>query len=152
MYGYLPEGVPTPPGCPGNPCSLAPPSPNASQLPAADTILFQEYWLHGMWLPQFMLQQKRQLHMAQGPGSVTYEGQSPYPIYFAGNNTTADSLEHAFVSGAIIADYAFGAPFPLMDPFAFAMYMLFYTEFMFPNVSVTDRRAMLLDQARRADD
>jgi hypothetical protein len=88
---------------------------------------------HGMWLPQFMLPEKRAMHMAQGPGNINYQGQSPYPIYFAGNNLTADSLEHAFLSGAIIADYAFGAPLPVIDNIPAAlMYELFKDEFMFP--------------------
>jgi hypothetical protein len=146
MYGYLPQGAPAPPVT-SNPCNIAPVTPYPSQMPAADTILFQEYWVHGMWLPQFMFNEKRQLHLAQGPGKFSYSGQSSYPIYFAGNNTTADSLEHAFISGAIIADYAFDAPLPVgTDPLAFAMYFLFYTEFMFPNVSASERRAHLLQK------
>jgi NAD(P)-binding Rossmann-like domain len=150
MYGYLPSGVP-PPVIASNPCDVAPVTPYPTKIPAGDKILFQEYWMHGMWLPQFMLKEKRQLHMAQGPGKYTYPGQSPYPIYFAGNNTTADSLEHAFISGAIIADYAFDAPLPVSsDPLAYAMYALFYYEFMFPGASLPERHARLLDRAVRS--
>ncbi len=148
MYGYLPEGAPPPNVCPGNPCNIPPVPAYPSKMPAADTILFQEYWLHGMWLPQFMYEEKQQLHMAQGPGKFTYPGQSPYPIYFAGNNTTADSLEHAFISGAVIADYAFDAPLPVGSDFlAFAMYYLFYSEFMFPNANISERHASLLNRS-----
>jgi len=134
MYGYWPEGAAKGPRtCPHDSCTCPPVTRTPCKFPAADTILFEEYWTHGMWLPQFMMKEKQQLHLAQGPGNVHYEGQSPYPIYFAGNNTTADSFEHAFLSGAIIADYAFGAPLPVRDNFtAFAMYWLFKQEFMFP--------------------
>jgi len=71
--------------------------------------------------------------------SLSYPGQIDTGIYFAGNNTTADSLEHAFISGAVIANYAFGADYPLTGGSrsfeAFAMYYAFYTEFMFPGGS-----------------
>jgi hypothetical protein len=150
MYGYLPEGVPPPQGCLDNPCNLSPITPQPTKLPEASSILFQEFWLHGMWLPQFMLAEKQMLHLAQGPGKYQFQGQSPYPIYFAGNNTTADSLEHAFLSGAIIADYAFDSPLPVGSNLpAFAMYYLFYTEFMFPGCSPTARRLQVLHDAMR---
>jgi hypothetical protein len=95
-----------------------------------------------MWLPTFMLEAKRALHMAQGRGVArSYAGQLDTGIYFAGNNTTADSLEQAFISGEVIADYAFGAAFPMTGffPVAFAMYELFYNDFMFPTSSVATR-------------
>jgi hypothetical protein len=137
MYGYVPEGVPQPVR-PSNPCNAGPITQYPSKIPAQDTVLFQEYWTHGMWLPQFMLAEKRAMHMAQGPGNINYQGQSPYPIYFAGNNLTADSLEHAFLSGAIIADYAFAAPLPVIDNIPAAlMYELFKEEFMFPTGTST---------------
>lgn len=122
MYGYVPgEG---------------------DTVPAPDTVLFEEEWQHGMWLPTFMLEAKRALHMAQGRGVArSYAGQLDTGIYFAGNNTTADSLEQAFISGEVIADYAFGAAFPMTGffPVAFAMYELFYNDFMFPTSSVATR-------------
>jgi hypothetical protein len=150
MYGYLPKGVPPPKTCAANPCGLPPIVPQPTKIPAPNTILFQEYWLHGMWLPQFMLAEKQNLHLAQGPGKYRYQGQSPYPIYFAGNNTTADSLEHAFLSGAIIANYAFNSPLPVGSNFpAFAMYWLFYNEFMFPGATPSSQRMQILHEATR---
>ncbi len=123
MYGYIPG--------PGD------------KVPDPATVLFEEVWQHGMWLPTFMMGPKRNLHMAQGKGMTrSYPGQLDTGIYFAGNNTTADSLEHAFISGEIIANYAFGARYPLgFEPLAFAMYELFYAEFMFPASSVAARLA-----------
>jgi predicted NAD/FAD-binding protein len=120
MYGYIPDGSP------------------GQKVPDPSTVLFSEVWQHGMWLPSFMLDAKRALHIAQGKGvSLSYPGQLDSGIYFAGNNTTADSLEQAFISGLVIANYAFGAPYPLtgLHPIAFAMYELFYREFMFPSDS-----------------
>ncbi len=131
MYGYIPDAA------------------NGDQVPAPDTVLFEEVWQHGMWLPTFMLQAKQQLHMAQGKGkTLSYPGQLDTGIYFAGNNTTADSLEHAFISGEVIANYAFGAAYPLAglhvrNIAAFAMYDLFYNEFMFPKSSVSARLSHL---------
>ena len=53
---------------------------------------------------------KKALHLAQGRGaSMSYPGQLDTGIYFAGNNTTADSPEHAVIPGEVIANYAFGA-------------------------------------------
>jgi len=129
MYGYIPD--PT----------------KGDTVPANETVLFEEVWAHGMWLPTFMLAAKRSLHLAQGKGvKLSYPGQVDTGIYIAGNNTTADSLEHAFISGAVIANYAFGAPFPLVPHLAaFAMYDLFYKEFMFPASGVSAKRARLHD-------
>ena len=126
MYGYIPD-------------------PTKDKVPGQGTVLFEEVWSHGMWLPTFMLQAKRNLHMAQGIAAnrSTYPGQMDTGIYFAGNNTTADSLEHAFISGEIIANYAFGASFPLTTSLlAWGMYELFYVEFMFP-MSVSAKLAGL---------
>lgn len=122
MYGYIPD--PT----------------KGQRVPDPSKVLFEEVWSHGMWLPSFMWDAKRNLHMAQGKGvNLSYPGQMDTGIYFAGNNTTADSLEHAFISGAVIANYAFGADYPLTGSWrgleAFAMYYAFYTEFMFPGAS-----------------
>jgi hypothetical protein len=117
MYGYIPD------------------ESKGDKVPDPKKVLFAEEWLHGMWLPTFMMEAKTALHMAQGKGAtLSYPGQLDTGIYFAGNNTTADSLEHAFLSGAIIGNYAFDAPFPLIDsPLAYTMYYLFYHEFMFPD-------------------
>ncbi len=131
MYGYIPDPK------------------KGDIVPAPETVLFEEVWQHGMWLPTFMLQAKQNLHMAQGKGvSLSYPGQLDTGIYFAGNNTTADSLEHAFISGEVIANYAFGATFPLAGMHvrnlaAFGMYDLFYNEFMFPKSGVSARLSHL---------
>jgi hypothetical protein len=132
MYGYIPDPA------------------KGDKVPGTGTVLFEEVWQHGMWLPTFMLSAKRNLHLAQGKGvSLSYPGQLDAGIYFAGNNTTADSLEHAFISGEIIANYAFGARYPLAglhprNALAFAMYELFYREFMFPASSMSARLAHLV--------
>jgi predicted NAD/FAD-binding protein len=132
MYGYVPDKA------------------NGDTVPAEETVLFEEVWQHGMWLPSFMLPAKQALHMAQGKGvSLSYPGQLDTGIYFAGNNTTADSLEHAFISGEVIANYAFGAPYPLTgfhprNLAAFGMYDLFYKTFMFPNSGASSGLSHLL--------
>jgi len=127
MYGYVPD--PT----------------QGDRVPDTAKVIFEEVWSHGMWLPSFMLSAKRNLHMAQGKGvSLSYPGQLDTGIYFAGNNLTADSLEHSFISGEIIANYAFGAPFPLgLHAYAFGMYTLFYDEFMFPKATAAGKLAQL---------
>jgi hypothetical protein len=131
MYGYIPDPA------------------NGDKVPAPSTVLFEEVWQHGMWLPTFMLPAKQALHMAQGKGaSLSYPGQLDTGIYFAGNNTTADSLEHAFISGEVIANYAFGARYPLSglhlkNLAAFGMYELFYNEFMFPRSGVSAKLSQL---------
>jgi hypothetical protein len=127
MYGYLPDAT------------------KGDKVPDPDSVVFEEEWTHGMWLPTFMLQAKRDLHLAQGKGvNLGYPGQLDTNIYFAGNNTTADSLEHAFISGAVIANYAFGAKYPLWEHLeAWGMYELFYKEFMFPAGGPAAHRARL---------
>jgi hypothetical protein len=127
MYGYIPDPA------------------KGDTVPDEESVIFEEVWSHGMWLPTFMLAAKRNLHLAQGRGvKLSYPGQLDTGIYIAGNNTTADSLEHAFISGAVMANYAFGAPFPFgFHPAAFGMYELFYKEFMFPAATVSARRARL---------
>lgn len=128
MYGYIPDG--------SNP---------RQRVPDPGSVLFEEEWTHGMWLPSFMLDSKCALHMAQGKGMTqSYPGQLDTGIYFAGNNTTADSLEQAFVSGEIIANYACGARFPFAgEVAAYFMYQLFYQEFMFPPSTTSARLAHL---------
>ena len=125
MYGYVPD------------------TSKGDRVPDPSKVIFEEVWSHGMWLPSFMLSAKRNLHMAQGKGTqLSYPGQLDTGIYFAGNNTTADSLEHAFISGEIIANYAFGSHFPLAaHPIAYAMYLLFYDEFMFPKSGSSGKMA-----------
>jgi hypothetical protein len=127
MYGYVPDQA------------------KGDTVPKKESVIFEEVWAHGMWLPTFMLSAKRNLHHAQGKGArLSYPGQVDTGIYFAGNNTTADSLEHAFISGAVIANYAFEAPFPLLPHLAaFGMYELFYKEFMFPAATVSSKKSRL---------
>lgn len=128
MYGYIPDAS------------------KGDIVPKAETVKFEEVWKHGMWLPTFMLKAKQNLHHAQGRGvKLSYPGQLDTGIYFAGNNTTADSMEHAFISGAVIANYAFGSPYPLDSLTGFGMYELFYKEFMFPAASVSAKKARLRD-------
>jgi len=136
MYGYIPDAT--------------------DPVPDPSTVLFEEVWQHGMWLPTFMLPAKQALHMAQGVGvSLTYPGQLDTGIYFAGNNTTADSLEHAFISGEVIANYAFGASYPFMGLTlrhlaARGMYDLFYDEFMFPKATTQGSVSAKLAALREA--
>ena len=125
MYGYNPEAN--------------------DKVPASDKILFGEDWWHGMWLPNIpekMWEAKSNLHKAQGKGAIPYPEQEDTNIYFAGNNTTADSLEHAFLSGVVIANYAFGVGYALWDhPYAWAQYEAIYHEIMFPSDDPTERLA-----------
>ena len=132
MYGYIPDPA------------------KGDIVPKPETVLFEEVWTHGMWLPTFMLPAKQNLHHAQGKGvTLSYPGQLDTGIYFAGNNTTADSMEHAFISGAVIANYAFGSPYPLDSLLGFGMYELFYKEFMFPAASVSAKKARLAESHRQ---
>lgn len=128
MYGYIPD------------------EKKGDKVPDPHKVIFEEVWTHGMWLPTFMMEAKRNLHKAQGRGvKLSYPDQLDTNVYFAGNNTTADALEHAFISGAVIANYAFGSPYPLESIEGWAMYELFYKEFMFPSSSPGERRARLLE-------
>lgn len=123
MYGYIPD-------------------PAVDKVPDPAKTFYKETWMHGMWLPTFMMPAKKALHNAQPPGnSLSYPGQRDTNVFFAGNNTTADSLEMAFLSGAIIANYAWGAPYPLDSLLGFGMYELFYKEFMFPAALATEKYA-----------
>ena len=67
-------------------------------------------WVHGMWLPTFMADQKLAFHAAQGvsPHYPPIHSQHGSRIFFAGNNLTMDSEEGALLSGFAIAKYAFG--------------------------------------------
>ena len=102
-------------------------------------------WIHGMWLPFFMSEQKKAFHMAQSSSvyAPPYPGQLATNIFFAGNNLTMDAEEGALASGLVLADYAFGIPYMnlLMPPpnvplktyeLALAELMYMY-ELMFPS-------------------
>ena len=67
-------------------------------------------WVHGMWMPTFMVPQKLAFHTAQSisPFQPARSGQQQTGVYFAGNNLTMDSEEGALMSGLCIAKYAFG--------------------------------------------
>jgi len=67
-------------------------------------------WVHGMWMPTFMVEQKLAFHVAQGvsPFQPPRPGQQDTGIYFAGNNLTMDSEEGALMSALCLAKYAFG--------------------------------------------
>ena len=67
-------------------------------------------WVHGMWMPTFMVDQKLAFHTAQSisPFQPARSGQQWTGVYFAGNNLTMDSEEGALMSGLCIAKYAFG--------------------------------------------
>ena len=73
-------------------------------------------WVHGMWLPFFMREQKEQFHIAQGisPYHAHDAQQHNTHIYFAGNNLTMDSEEGALVSALAVARYAFGIEAPIL--------------------------------------
>jgi hypothetical protein len=116
MYGYIPNAA------------------NGDKVPS--NVLFQEPWTHGKWTPSFMSGPKAQLYLAQGLGNISYTGQMNTNVYFAGNNTTADSEEGALDSAMAIANYAFGVEYPLIELspeslFAYTMYTI-YHNVMFP--------------------
>jgi hypothetical protein len=69
-------------------------------------------WVHGMWLPTFMLAQKDAFANVQGVSRFARPNpeQRETRIFFAGNNLTMDSEEGAFVSALALAQYAFGIP------------------------------------------
>jgi hypothetical protein len=100
-----------------------------------------EQFVHGMWLPSYMLGAKQALHTAQGVGTLTNVTNAGTNLYFAGNNTTFDSVEGGLVSGMAIANYAFGAPYPIapgtLTPVAFAMFLYLYLGVMFPQDEAT---------------
>jgi len=118
MYGYIPNAA------------------NGDKVPDPTKVFFQEPWTHGKWTPSFMSGPKAQLYLAQGLGNISYSGQMNTNIYFAGNNTTADSEEGALDSALAIANYAFGVEYPLAEfeaesLFAYFMYTV-YHNVMFP--------------------
>lgn len=118
MYGYIPDPA------------------KGDKVPDPSRVLFQEPWTHGKWTPSFMTGPKAQLYLAQGLGNIPYAGQMDTNVYFAGNNTTADSEEGALDSAMAMANYAFGVEYPLAalngdSLFAFFMYNV-YHNVMFP--------------------
>jgi hypothetical protein len=118
MYGYIPD-------------------PKKDKVPNPKKVYFQEPWTHGKWTPAFMSGPKGQLHHAQGLGSVAYPGQMDTNVYFAGNNTVADSEEGALVSAIAMAEYAFNVKNPLVsfNPVAWFIFHT-YRNVMFPGYTI----------------
>lgn len=81
-------------------------------VPDPGKVLRSMNWVHGMWLPTFMLPQKEAFANAQGVSRFAKPNpeQRDTRIFFAGNNLTMDSEEGAFVSALALAQYAFGIP------------------------------------------
>jgi len=124
MYGYIPD-------------------PKKDTVPDPKKVYFEEPWTHGKWTPAFMSGPKGQLHKAQGVGSVSYSGQVDTNVYFAGNNTVADSEEGALVSALAMAEYAFNVKNPLATSNPLAWFILHtYRNVMFPGY--TAKRIMKL--------
>jgi hypothetical protein len=119
MYGYIPD-------------------PTTDKVPDPDKVYFKEPWTHGKWTPAFMSGPKGQLHLAQGLGSVAYPGQMDTNVYFAGNNTVADSEEGALDSAMAMAGYAFDVRYPLasLNPLAWFIYLT-YRNVMFPGYTTS---------------
>ena len=115
MYGYIPDPK------------------KKDKVPNSKKVYFQEPWTHGKWTPAFMSGPKGELHKAQGLGSVSYPGQMDTNIYFAGNNTVADSEEGALVSAISMAEYAFNVKNPItgFNPLAWFIHHT-YRNVMFP--------------------
>ncbi len=104
--------------------------------------LVKESFTHGMWLPSYMLDSKKAMHNVQGSGWLSGLSNAGTNLYFSGNNLSFDSVEGGFISGMVIANYAFGAPYPvppsLLTAPALAMFLYIYLDVMFP---VTDDAA-----------
>lgn len=115
------------------------------RLPRPETVRYQESWTHGRWAASFLGGPKRALHDAQGFGQFRYPRQVDTNVYFAGNNTTTDSEEGALDSAMAIANYAFGAAYPIehAPPQALAMFLIFYFDVMFPMVPAHERMAAI---------
>ncbi|HEU5469667.1 MAG TPA: FAD-dependent oxidoreductase [Actinophytocola sp.] len=114
-----------------------------TRMPDPASVLFSQTWTHGMWAASFMGGPKSSLHLAQGLGRFDYPGQRDTNVYFAGNNTTTDSEEGALDSAMAIANYAFGAKYPIpgAHPIAVAMFLIFYLDVMFPDAPLQHRLA-----------
>ena len=107
-------------------------------------------FIHGLWLPGSMEQSTKVVYRAQGAGGLN-GGKSWLPntgtnLYFAGNNTTMDSVEGALVSALVIANYAFGVPYSMplkpLTAAALSMFCYLYLGLMFPTPSDGVRRAI----------
>ena len=114
--------------------------------------LVTETFTHGMWLPTYMLDSKKAMHAVQGSGWLSGISNAGTNLYFSGNNLSFDSVEGGFISGLVIANYAFGAPYPvppsLLTAPAFAMFLYIYLDVMFP-VSDTLKQAAIRELGAR---
>jgi hypothetical protein len=124
-----------------------------TKTPAPASILAEEDFTHGMWLPSYMIDAKRQMHTVQGAGTLTGVTNAGTNLYFTGNNLTFDSVEGALVSGMAIANYAFGASYPVppsvLTTVAFGMFCYLYLDVMFP---IADESTKTLARQRLAAD
>ena len=118
--------------------------PDATIVKAPKDPLKTKRFVHGLWLPDSMKNSTKALYSAQGTGTIAY-GNRKLPntgnnLYFAGNNTTMDSVEGALVSSMVIANYAFGVDYPMpyrpLTAVAYLMYRFLYQGLMFPKVDV----------------
>jgi hypothetical protein len=127
MYGYIPDAT------------------KGDKMPDKDSIIYSEVWRHGMWTPSFMSDAKKSLHLAQGLGGIAYPGQADTNVYFAGNNVVTDSEEGALDSAMIVANYAFGVPYPMkgIHPVGALMYHVYYHDFMFPEADPGSKLARI---------
>jgi hypothetical protein len=121
-------------------------------LPKDSLVLVKEPFIHGLWLPGSMKKSTKVVYRAQGQGGLD-GGRSWLPntgtnLYFAGNNTTMDSVEGALVSAMAIANYAFGVPYSMplrpLTATGFALFAYLYLGLMFPVGSDSLRHALTL--------
>ena len=105
-------GIPTPPAGDQFYLTMYGFDPSTSQPTPVPSkgIKFHRNWVHGMWLPTFMVEQKLKFHQAQGisPHTPALHSQHGTGLFFAGNNLTMDSEEGALLSGFAVAKYLFG--------------------------------------------
>lgn len=117
MYGYIPD------------------KSKGDIVPDPAKVIYTTPWTHGKWTPAFMGDAKKNLHLAQGLGNISYPGQMNTNVYFSGNNATTDSEEGALDAAIAIAEYAFGVAYPfnvIEHAGAFVMYDI-YKSLMFPS-------------------
>jgi hypothetical protein len=82
-----------------------------------------------------MIDSKKAMHNVQGSGWLSGLSNADTNLYFSGH-TSFDSVEGGFISGMVIANYSFGAPYPvppsLLTAPALAMFLYIYLDVMFP--------------------
>ena len=124
--------------------------PNQPEDTLPKNPLVSKPFIHGLWLPGSMEKSTKVVYRAQGAGGID-GGKSWLPntgtnLYFAGNNTTMDSVEGALVSAMVIANYAFGVPYSLplrpLTAAGFALFAYLYLGLMFPVEASSLRQAL----------